>query len=73
MTDAQTIRCAGCGELTTGHDTLIFGGIEGGQRERRSRCFNAEVEAIPADSETERRLARELKLQVEWLKAVRRR
>ena len=43
MTDAQTIRCEGCGELTPGHDIIIYGGVEDGHRQLCSRCFNAEA------------------------------
>jgi hypothetical protein len=40
---SQQIRCANCANVTTSHDIVKCGSIEGGYRELCSRCFNNEI------------------------------
>jgi len=43
VTDAQSIRCEGCGELTPGHDITSYGSMDRGHQQLCSRCFNTEI------------------------------
>lgn len=46
MTEVQHIRCVACGEATPTHDIITIGGIDEGDRQICSRCFNAEVAGL---------------------------